>query len=166
MPRNWFITLVSILTLLGTQTIMAEEQPTFSKACSSEAHRAFDFWIGEWEVTTPKRKDWKARSKITLGYGGCMIHEDYTSPQGYSGNSINFFDAKRQVWHQTWMDNQGAALFLEGEWSKGGMSLTDGINRITWSSLDDGRVRQLWETTADEGKTWKVAFDGYYKRVK
>ena len=34
--------------------------------------------------------------------------------------------------------------------------------RITWSKLDGGRVRQLWESSTDDGRTWSVAFDGTY----
>jgi hypothetical protein len=26
-------------------------------------------------------------------------------------------------------------------------------------------VRQLWETSTDDGKTWTVAFDGIYRRA-
>jgi hypothetical protein len=36
-------------------------------------------------------------------------------------------------------------------------------NRITWTPHPDGSVRQLWEQSTDEGKTWQVAFDGLYR---
>jgi hypothetical protein len=38
------------------------------------------------------------------------------------------------------------------------------VQRISWTRLEDGRVRQLWEATTDGGKTWTIAFDGLYKR--
>ena len=28
--------------------------------------------------------------------------------------------------------------------------------RVTWTSLPDGRVRQVWETSADDGAAWKT----------
>ena len=37
------------------------------------------------------------------------------------------------------------------------------INRVTWSLLDDGRVRQHWENSSDKGETWTTSFDGFYK---
>ncbi|MCP4663212.1 MAG: hypothetical protein GY856_48085 [bacterium] len=40
---------------------------------------------------------------------------------------------------------------------------TPPIQRITWSPLGDGRVRQLWESSVD-GQGWKVVFDGTYTR--
>jgi len=36
-------------------------------------------------------------------------------------------------------------------------------SRITRSRLGDGRVRQLWESSAD-GEQWTVVFDGTYTR--
>ena len=38
------------------------------------------------------------------------------------------------------------------------------LNRITWTPNKDGTVRQLWEASTDQGKTWQVAFDGLYRR--
>jgi hypothetical protein len=36
------------------------------------------------------------------------------------------------------------------------------VNRITWSPLDGGKVRQLWETSKDKGVTWQTTYDGLY----
>jgi hypothetical protein len=38
------------------------------------------------------------------------------------------------------------------------------LQRITWSQLPGGKVRQLWEASKDGGKTWTVVFDGTYTR--
>ena len=120
--------------------------------------------IGEWEVTTPAREGWTASSSITVANNGCSIHEDYLTQGGYAGRSINFYDPQKKKWHQTWTDNQGAPLYLEGGLVDGAMVLTDATSRVTWSTLADGRVRQHWESTSDGGKTYTTAFDGYYRR--
>jgi hypothetical protein len=36
------------------------------------------------------------------------------------------------------------------------------LNRIIWEQTAPGRVRQLWESSRDGGKTWTVAYDGRY----
>jgi len=36
--------------------------------------------------------------------------------------------------------------------------------RITWSREPDGRVRQLWESSKDGGRSWTTVFDGLYVR--
>jgi hypothetical protein len=38
--------------------------------------------------------------------------------------------------------------------------------RITWTPGAGGaEVRQLWEVSADDGATWRVAFDGRCRRA-
>tara|TARA_R110002073_G_scaffold7456_8_gene42399 strand:- start:949 stop:1467 length:519 start_codon:yes stop_codon:yes gene_type:complete len=138
---------------------------THDSPCQSAEHRGFDFWLGEWRVSSPGREGWLARSSITLGNDGCSVHEAYTAPGGYQGTSVNLFDSARQLWHQTWIDNQGRPLYLEGGIKGRSMVLTDGRNQITWTPLEDGRIRQHWEITQDAGKTFKSAFDGYYERL-
>jgi hypothetical protein len=40
------------------------------------------------------------------------------------------------------------------------------LQRIAWTPLPDGRVRQLWEASNDGGKAWATVFDGYYSKAK
>ena len=35
-------------------------------------------------------------------------------PRGFSGESLNVYDPARKVWHQTWVDNSGTLLLIEG----------------------------------------------------
>jgi hypothetical protein len=140
------------------------------KPCTAPEYRQFDFWLGEWNVEAPASPGVVSRSRITSINDGCTVLEQYTSPSGYEGSSVNFYDAARKVWHQTWIDNQGAPLYLEG--GLDGKSMVLGttsnpmqVNRIIWTPLDDGRVRQHWESTTDGGKNWSTVFDGYYSRV-
>ena len=76
------------------------------------------------------------------------------------------------MWHQTWVDNEGSLLLLEGRLTDGRMRLegastgSDGKvtkHRITWTPNTDGSVRQFWESTDAEGR-WVTAFDGHYTR--
>ena len=39
-------------------------------------------------------------------------------------------------------------------------------NKLTFFPLEGGRVRQLWESSQDGGKTWTTVFDGLYIRKK
>lgn len=144
-----------------------------SAACDEPAFRQFDFWIGEWQVHTPDGK-LAGTNRITREYGGCVIHEHYTTARGYAGESLNMYDAGRKLWHQTWVDNEGVLLVLEGAFRDGHMRLegqnigSDGKvakHRITWTPNRDGSVRQHWESL-DAGGNWITAFDGKYTRVK
>jgi hypothetical protein len=142
-------------------------------ACEDAAYRNFDFWIGEWEVRTPDGQ-LAGINRITREYGGCVIHERYSSGRGYSGESLNMYDAGRRRWQQTWVDNQGMLLLLEGQFADDRMVLegetldkkgTATKHRITWTRNADGTVRQLWEVTDAKG-AWTTAFDGRYARKR
>ena len=140
-------------------------------ACDGADHRAFDFWIGDWDVTNAANKN-HTHNVITGEYDGCVVHEHYTGPKGYTGESLNVFDATRKVWHQTWVDSQGGLLTLEGGLRDGKMVL-EGVTvdkdghaakqRITWTPNADGSVRQLWESANPDG-SWAVSFDGLYRK--
>lgn len=132
--------------------------------CASDDHRRFDFWVGEWEVFTPDGNR-AGGNHIQLVLGGCALHESWTSAGGGHGNSYTFYDSARGVWHQTWIDARGQALYIDGNWDGEAMVLSDGSNRITWSQLDGGRVRQHWQVSSDDGATWSTAFDGEYRPV-
>jgi hypothetical protein len=145
--------------------------PAFAAPCDTDAHRAFDFWLGEWRVTTPDGKV-AGINRIEQRYGGCVVSERYVTGRGFSGESLNMYDSGRGVWHQTWVDNTGTLLLLEGGIKQGKMVL-EGKNRdgdgkitqhrITWTPNKDGSVRQLWESSDEKGH-WKTVFDGHYKR--
>jgi hypothetical protein len=140
-------------------------------ACDGREHRQFDFWLGDWNVRTPAGK-LAGVNRIASEYGGCVLHERYTTGGGYSGESLNTYDAARKVWHQTWVDNSGTLLLLEGGLRGESMVLegqtagSDGAvtrHRITWTPHADGSVRQHWESTDRKGQ-WSTAFDGSYTR--
>jgi hypothetical protein len=139
--------------------------------CGAPEHRAFDFWLGEWNVRTPDGK-LAGVNRISSEYGGCVLHERYETSRGYSGESLNTYDAGRRVWHQTWVDSTGTLLLLEGGIRNGSMVLEGQTvavdakvtkHRITWTRNANGSIRQLWESTDAKGQ-WSVAFDGNYTR--
>jgi len=140
-------------------------------SCKDPAYRQFDFWLGEWEVRKPDGT-LAGTNRIEKQYGGCVLHEHYSTPSGYSGESLNTYDVTRKLWHQTWVDNTGLLLLLDGRLVDGRMVLegagqdAKGVaikHRISWTPNPDGTVRQFWESTDASGK-WTVAFDGTYKR--
>ena len=157
--------------LLGDMAIAQEE----SCACCTENHRAFDFWIGSWEVTNP---DGTAAGKNTIvkSENNCVVRENWVSAKaGYTGTSTNFYNQITRPWEQLWIDNTGAHLKIKGNRQGNQMILSsaefknkDGVlnrNRITWTLNNDGTVRQLWEILKED-KVVSIAFDGLYTNVE
>jgi len=141
----------------------------------TDAAHEFDFWIGDWDVFGPEGAQ-VGRNTITSMFAtpsaSGMLHEHWHGNGGVEGRSINAFDPTRGCWHQTWMDSTGDMLVLEGGLVDGAMVLEGGTpaadrQRITWTRVSDpggAEVRQLWESSRDDGATWTVAFDGRYRR--
>ena len=140
--------------------------------CDTPEFRQFDFWVGEWDVTSGGQP--AGRNRITLEEDGCLVHEHWTGARGGTGQSLNFYDRADGRWHQVWVSNSGnilsltggvagGALVLQGERVEGGRTVR---NRISFRANADGTVRQLWETSADGGATWSTSFDGLYRPRK
>jgi hypothetical protein len=141
-------------------------------ACAGPEFRAFDYWLGEWSVTGPQGAVLGANI-ITSVSGGCGVLESWTDNQGKTGTSLNWYDRSTQRWTQLWVGEGGMILRLEGGIVNGAMEMAaDGTavngttvrNRLRWTPLDGGKVRQHWETSADGGATWQTAFDGTYTK--
>jgi hypothetical protein len=140
--------------------------------CDDAPFREFDFWIGEWDVRDAEGKS-AGTNTITREENGCVVVERWRSPKGGTGQSLNYYDPAAKRWKQVWVGG-GAILHMAGGSSDRSMRLEGplqylGSDRITilrgtWSLLPDGRVRQLFEESDDEGKTWTTWFDGYYTK--
>ncbi len=161
-----------VVLFLSTGIIFAQQQG----ACTSEEHRQFDFWVGEWEVKNPNDQI-VGSSKIELVSNNCAILENWKSSKGSEGKSLNYYSILDKQWHQKWIGSNGIPIEFSGiynanakalEYSgkgvgQGGVSL---LNKLTFYHLSDTHVRQLWEQSTDEGKTWNTVFDGHYYRKK
>ena len=142
--------------------------------CCSEPHKAFDFWIGEWEVTNPDGSK-AGTNLIEKIQDQCILQENWIGASGNTGTSINFYNLKTLQWEQLWIDNSGTHLKLKGNRTEDQMILssdefkhTDGknyVNRITWTKNSDGTVRQLWEVL-EKGEVVNTAFDGLYTKKR
>lgn len=145
--------------------------PAPSGPCATPEHRQFDFWLGDWEVRAPDGR-LVGHNRITQMLGGCVLQESWRGVRGRRGASLNIYDASRGRWHQTWVDDGGLLLQLDGAFADGRMVLTGesvdsagkpARQRITWEPLSGGRIRQLWESSSG-GVAWKVEFEGIYSR--
>lgn len=144
-----------------------------SQACVDPAFRQFDYWLGQWTVTGP-RGNQAGTNHIIRVSDGCAILEQWRDATGVTGTSINFYNTATKKWEQHWMGGQGGSLMLAGGLHEGNMRLEGKrttpngpvIDRVTWIRMDGGKVRQHWEVSSDEGKSWQTVFDGLYASVR
>jgi hypothetical protein len=141
-----------------------ENDPLFSQ---------FDFWIGEWEVHGSGGQ-YAGSNVITREQRGCYLSERWVNASGGEGHSINYVDKITDEWVQVWNDASGGQINTRGGLTDDGMSmvgtlLTVGTNtvqafRALFTPLPDGRVRQFFEVSDDDGETWAPWFEGFYSR--
>jgi hypothetical protein len=146
-------------------------------SCADAAHRQFDFWVGNWDVTGSKGEKVIGRSRVESRLDGCVVHEHWFGAGGTIGENFNVYNAATGHWEQFWVDNGGNRLYLVGGPIDGRMVLEGkrdaadagsgiaGRERIAWTPNADGTVRQLWESSKDDGRTWTVSFDGLYRKA-
>ena len=160
-----------LLLLLVTAAASAQPARPPANPCHGDpVYRQFDFWAGEWDVYNPQEQK-VGENTITIEQNGCVLVEHWTAASGGTGTSINYYDPQEKAWKQVWVDARGSlgyfsgglesdAMVLDGRWvNRDGSSFR---LRGTWTPLDDGRVRQHFEQSTDDGQTWSTWFDGYY----
>jgi hypothetical protein len=163
---------IVIVTALAFPIQSVQPAPQAPPPCESAEYRQFDFWVGEWSVTVSGKP--AGRNRIESVHNGCVLVEHWSAAGGGTGISMNYYNRQTRQWHQTWVGSGGGVLLLSGGLRDGAMVMQSGpmagaagstvINRITWSRLPSGDVRQHWEASADNGTTWTTSFDGLYKK--
>jgi hypothetical protein len=158
---------------------MREQAMTRAMPCMGDSTaRAFDFWIGEWDVYVTGTAQVAGRSRIDRVSGGCAILENWTGNASWlsppsDGKSLNFVVPGTGKWRQVWMGSGGGlTAYDEGEYRDGAMRFTyDNTTprgrvkgRFQFHNLGPNRVRQVQESTPDEGKTWQTVYDFTYIR--
>jgi hypothetical protein len=158
---------IAFLVLL-TAHALSPQQPR----CTSDAHRQFDFWIGDWNVTDVRGVS-LGTSTVERTPDGCAVSESWRGSNGVQGQSRSAFDPGDNKWHQTLMDNDGTVLVLSGGLVNGEMvlegerELSDGtkqLERIIWTPNADGTVRQFWQSSRNAGMRWTAVFESHYRR--
>ncbi len=143
-------------------------------ACASPAHHQFDFWLGEWDVSTPQGTP-AGTNRVERILDGCALQEHWEASDGSKGTSLSSYDAVGHKWRQTFVDDTGQVLVLEGDFKDGRMVLEGekamgrqkvALQRISWQVVPGEKVRQRWDISQDDGKTWSVLFEGLYAKKK
>lgn len=147
-------------------------KPVPPPPCGSAKYHQFDFWVGDWTVTSNGQP--AGTNSIHPILNDCALQENWQGTGGTTGTSFNIYDQATDKWHQTWIDDSGTLLQLDGGLQDGSMVMQgqrptpDGngmtAHRISWTPNPDGSVRQLWDASRD-GETWTVLFDGLYQKA-
>lgn len=157
---------------------LVEQARKNQRPCAYSAeNRQFDFWLGEWAVTTTQGAIPAGDSTIELILEDCVVQENWKSLNSpYSGKSYNIYNQAQKRWEQYWVDNVGGNIFFYGGLKDGVMDYyTDEIpqtggpalkRHLQFIPLSPDKVRQFSRGSTDGGKTWSVEYDFTYTRKK
>jgi hypothetical protein len=138
----------------------------------------FDFWIGKWKVEwiDENREKKEGTNFVKNILGKCVIEENFNGNPGlpFEGKSFSVFNSRKNIWQQTWVDNSGGYMVFEGKWNNGKMILSRNIEkdgkmiaqRMVFYNIKDDSLDWNWETSIDEGKTWKLNWKLHYTRLE
>ena len=173
--KGFIILLVLPFCAVAESTVdsAAGGQSTALPCETDERFREFDFWVGEWDVRDGEGT-LQGENSITRQENGCVLVERWHGAQGSTGMSINYLDRISNEWVQIWHAASGYQIDIRGGLTGDGMLLSGTIHYIgtgqtapfrgLWTPLPDGRVRQYFEQSNDDGATWEPWFEGFYSR--
>lgn len=168
-----FAAAVMAAIFLSTASLAQEPEPP--RPCmKTPEFGQFDFWVGTWDVHMADERQ-AGINEITKEQGGCVLVERWTSARGGTGMSLNYYEPDAAQWVQIWVGADGSLIDIRGGLEEDGSMLLVGFIQTVgqadrhpfrgrWTLLDDGRVRQHFEESEDDGATWQESFDGYYTR--
>lgn len=152
----------------------AQQTPPPSPCMTDEAFHAFDFWIGDWKVSSRANGKYAGDNSIKPIEGQCALLEEWKGQGGSTGMSVNYYNPLTQKWRQVWLSAGAYSLDIEGGMKDGSMVLEGTIwyysskqsapFRGTWTPNEDGSVRQFFEQYDAEKQAWQPWFDGLYER--
>jgi Protein of unknown function (DUF1579) len=173
MSAKCLLILAALLLTSNSSTAQPPPNP-----CSAPEQKQFDFWLGEWDLTTPGKQPGEVvhnTNTIKRILDDCIIQENFAGggASPLRGMSVSVFDPKTSKWKQTWVDNQGSYLDFTGEFKGGQMVLSrtatrpDGAQiaqRMVWKNIKPDEFDWSWERSKDGGQTWEVLWPIHYQR--
>ena len=160
-----------------SSSLMAQNQQAAFPCLNDPQARAFDFWVGEWEVYNTGSKFLVGHSVVQNISGGCAILENWTATQPNStGKSLNYYDTQKGAWEQDWIGSAGGPLrYYNGVYKDGAMQFTyetvnpqgqKTLGHFKFYNIDKNTVRQYLELSTDGGKTYQPSYDLTYVRKR
>lgn len=171
--------LFALLTLL-LPLFAADDKPAPPPAkpqrpCDLPEGNQLDFWVGDWELSwqDAKGNTQTGKNTITKILNQCIIEENFKGP-GLEGRSWSVYHPATKTWRQTWVDNNGSYLELSGTFADGKMVLQmparkgptgkPTLWRMVFHDIKKDSFTWDWQSSEDDGKSWKDLWVIQYKR--
>src|SRR3954454_5565173 len=140
---------------------------------ATNVSRSLDFWVGDWDAYVGNSV--AGRDTVERVLRGCAVTERWLDSDGSEGTSLFAYDARKDLWTQTWV--------TDDSWAPGGIKVKilrahgpgmttfqgeiEGksgavyYDRTILTALPQGRVHQQIQVSRD-GVAWRTGFDAIY----
>jgi hypothetical protein len=137
--------------------------------CADPVYRAFDYWIGEWEVhdTTGALLGHQSITRI----GNCGISEHWQPVGRGTGRSLTWYSSTDSTWNQLYLGGNGWLPRYRGRVNaEGEIEMSESVDEVPagtpitkmrYYKTADGLRQVLWQSN-DRGQTWTLGFVGIY----
>lgn len=168
-----FALLCLVLDFASPRTGMAAHVAPPMPCATNEQARRFDFWLGQWSVTSANATTIVGHSRVEKVSGGCALLENWTASNGNEGKSLNAYDPQLKHWRQFWVGQDGGVTdYRDSHWDGATLVFLATTNaggenaqqRLSFAPVDERTVRQTGESSRDGGRTWHVDYDFLYHR--
>jgi hypothetical protein len=168
---------ISVIFILYFSITILPQGDDSQKPCSSPEANQFDFWIGEWKVEWQNTNSTKAQGTNVVNsiLGSCVIEENFNGNPGvdFMGKSFSVYNPAKKIWQQTWVDDQGGYMVFTGGMESNKMILSrkisrddkELIQRMVFYNISKDDFYWNWESSEDNGVTWKLNWKLHYTRM-
>ena len=168
--------LILVLAICFLSNPVFPQKSETEKTSSFKIENAFDFWVGDWEVS------WMAPDS-TIAYGtntiekildGKVIQEHFIDPtRNFKGTSISVYNSRDSTWHQFWADNNGGYYDFVGEVDKNirifkmaEKDERDATYRMVFDEISTDSFIWKWQGIREGLEDWKTVWEIFYKRIR
>ncbi|HUP87809.1 MAG TPA: hypothetical protein VM100_00510 [Longimicrobiales bacterium] len=162
-----------------TQLLIAASLAAAPAPCDDALYHKLDFWVGAWDVYDPNGKKY-ATQDVRRVVEGCGLTAEWNGPDGNRGLMLIGYDPVLKGWRAVYMSNQiprESTIFVrfsDPDYSGAGVRITRDVTnrgagereRMTFTPLDGGRMRQLLEVSHDSGASWTTVFNAEHRPRK
>jgi hypothetical protein len=151
----------------------APVEPPPGELCKPAEYKAFDFALGHFRMTA-HGGPLAGHLRMTPMLLRCAVRGHWRGAIAGRGEVTTWYDRFQQRWHQLYINDDGHPLMMSGGVQDGALVFTGvntffdgrvGLHRMSWSPLPGGGLRQHWELSMDDGKTWETLIDARGRRM-
>jgi hypothetical protein len=154
----------------------AAAQPAASRCPVEPARRYAALASGDWELRRGGHAIGAVR--VAVPSAGCLVQETEVLGADTTGVTVGFYDQTERRWVSSYVGADGTLLRLSGAWRDSATLVLTGPgydpasvgravpHRLTTRRLAPDTLRQVVETSADGGRTWRVRWDVLWVRAR